>query len=95
MDMDSDARFQFLQDFPPLRDVTSGLYTKRRDFIPANPETMTDLDIDLSLFLYNEDGEMVVKGDTVFNGITLFSSNNHLEILARARQILDRITPAL
>ena len=91
MDMDSDARFQFLQDFPPLRDLTSGLYTKRRD------ETMTDLDIDLSLFLYNEDGEMVVKGHTVFNGkrITLFSSNDHLEILARARQILDRITQTL
>ena len=91
MDMDSDARFQFLQDFPPLHDVTSGLYTKRRD------ETMTDLDIDLSLFLYNEDGEMVVKGDTVINGkrIILFSSNDHLEILARARQILDRITPTL
>ena len=89
--MDSDARFQFLQYFPPLCDVTSGLYTKRRD------ETMTDLDIDLSLFLYNKDGEMVVKGDTVFNGkrITLFSSNDHLKIFARARQILDRITPAL
>ena len=87
--MDSDVRFKFLQDFPPLQDVT--LYTKRRD------ETITDLDIDLSLFLYNEDGEMVVKGDTVFNGkrITLFSSNYHLEIIARARQILDRITPTL
>ena len=57
--MDADAKSQFLQDFPSLHDVTSGLYTKRRDFIPANSENMTDLDIDLPLFLYNEDGEMV------------------------------------
>ena len=99
--MDADAKSQFLQDFPSLRDVTSGLYTKRRDFIPANSENMTDLDIDLPLFLYNEDGEMVFKGDTVFNEkkIILFSSNDHLEILVRARQILGDgtfiITPAL
>ena len=45
--MDADARSQFLQDFPPLRDVTSDL--ERRYFIPANPETMTDQDMILRL----------------------------------------------
>ena len=63
--MDPDTKFLFLSDFPALRDVTAGLYSRRRDFIPANPESMVDLDIDLSLFKYSEDGEMVVKGDTL------------------------------
>ena len=44
---------------------------------------------------------MVVKGDTVINGkrIILFSSNEHLKILARSQQILGdgtfKITPSL
>ena len=99
--MDPDTKFLFLSDVPALRDVTAGLYSRRRDFIPANPESMVDLDIDLSLFKYSEDGEMVVKGDTVINGkrIILFSSNEHLKILARSQQILGdgtfKITPSL
>ena len=100
--MDADTRFLFLRNFPPLKNVTAQLYTKRRDFIPANPVNMTDLNIDLSMFLYSEDGENVVKGDTVLSDgrrIILFSSNKHLEVLARARQILGdgtfKITPSL
>ena len=45
--------------------------------------------------------KVVVEGDTVINGkiILLFSSNEHLKILARSKQILGdvtfRITPSL
>ena len=62
---------------------------------------MTDIDLSLPVFLY-KDGESVVKGEQVLSDgrrIILFTTKEHLKILARARQILGdgtfRITPLL
>ena len=62
---------------------------------------MTDIDVNLDVFLYRE-GENVVKADQVLADgwrILLFTTNDHLKILARATQILGdgtfRITPGL
>ena len=51
---------------------------------------MTDIDLTLPVFLY-QDGESVVKGKQVLSDrrrIILFTTKEHLKILARARQIL-------
>ena len=51
---------------------------------------MTDLNIDLKVFKYKNNEELV-KGDQVLSDgqrIILFSTIDHLEILARAPQIL-------
>ena len=62
---------------------------------------MTDLNIDLNVFKY-KNGEELVKGDQVLSDgrrIILFTTNEHLELLARAPQILGdgtfKITPKL
>ena len=62
---------------------------------------MTDLKVDLKLFRYNNE-ECVIKGDQVFsNGrrVVMYTTNDHLEILARAKQVLGdgtfRVTPKL
>ena len=62
---------------------------------------MQDLEVELDWFKYNET-EMVVKGDQILEDgrrIILFSSNDHLEILACGKQILSdgtfSITPKL
>ena len=77
------------------------LVRKRREVIPADPKFMTDIDLTLPVFLY-QDGESVVKGEQVLSDgrrIILFTTKEHLKILARARQILGdgtfRITPGL
>ena len=77
------------------------LLIKRREIIPADPKLATDIDTGLPAFLL--DGvECMVKGDQVFQDgrrILLFSTDEHLQILARAREILGdgtfRITPHL
>ena len=58
---------------------------------------MTDLRVDLDLFNYKKD-EVVIKGNQVLSDgriIIMFSSNGHLEILARANQVLGDSTPRL
>ena len=59
---------------------------KRREVIPADPKFMTDIDLTLPVFLY-QDGESVVKGEQVLSDgrrIILFTTKEHLKILARA-----------
>ena len=66
-----------------------------------SPKLATDIDTGLPVFLL--DGmECIIKGDQVFQDgrrILLFSTDEHLRILARAREILGdgtfRITPHL
>ena len=62
---------------------------------------MTDIDVNLPIF-FNKEGENIVKADQVLSDgwrIIMFSTNDHLRILARAKQILGdgtfRITPGL
>ena len=100
-DMDSETKISFLQEFPSFRTVQANLYRKRREIIPADPKAMTDLKVDLKLFQYNDE-EVVIKGDQVFsNGrrVVMYTTNDHLEILARAKQVLGdgtfRVTPKL
>ena len=99
--MDSNTKLLFLQEFPRYLDLKSTMLSKRRQVIPPDPKFMTDINIDLPIFLYKE-GENVVKADQVLadgRRIMLFTTNDHLKILARATQILGdgtfRITPRL
>ena len=100
-DLDSVTKLIFLQDFPSYTEIKTILSRKRREVIPADPKSMTDIDLSLPVFLY-KDGESVVKGEQVLSDgrrIILFTTKEHLKILARARQILGdgtfRITPSL
>ena len=77
------------------------MYSKRREYIPADPKLMTDFNIELPAFMYNEE-ENACIGDVVLSGgrrVLLFSSDVHLEILAKAQQVLADgtfcITPSL
>ena len=97
--MGMSERQSFLQEFPTFKAVQSQLFKKRREIIPRNPATMKELEIDLPWFLTDQQ-EYLVKGDQVFDDgrrVILFTTNDHLEILAKAPQILGdgtfRITP--
>ena len=97
------SKMSLMAQFPPFRSLQAKLYGERRCFIPANPKTQTDLDVKHDLFLYNKESkESMVKGDTILtNGkrIVFFSSNEHLDLLARGAQILGdgtfKTTPSL
>ena len=100
-EMDRSEELLFLSDFPAFRQIKPALLRRRRQVIPADPKLMTDLNIDLKVFKYTNNEELV-KGDQVLSDgrrIILFSTNEHLELLARAPQILGdgtfRITPRL
>lgn len=100
--MDSSTKLSFLQEFPVQRSMSSNLYNTRREVIPADPKKVDELNVDLEWFLYSKDGESVVKGDQVGeNGkrVLLFSSDDHLELLARSPELLSdatfKITPKL
>ena len=97
--MSMSERQSFLQEFPTFKAVQSRLFKKRRELIPRNPATMKELQIDLPWFLTDQQ-EQIVKGDREFDDgrrVILFSTNDLLEILAKAPQILGdgtfRITP--
>ena len=71
-------------------EVKTILVRKRREVIPSDPKVMTDIDLSLPVFLY-KDGESVVKGEEVLSDgrrIILFTTKEHLKILARAHHIL-------
>ena len=92
-------RKSFLDQFPTFKAVQRQLYLKRRELIPRNPATMKELQIDLPWFLTDQK-ENLVKGDRVFDDgrrVILLTTNDLLEILAKAPQILGdgtfRITP--
>lgn len=100
-EMDPNTKLLFIQDFPKFVDVKSSLLTRRRQMIPPDPKVMADIDVDLPVFLTKK-GENVVKGEQVLSDgrrVILFTTNEHLKILARAHQILGdgtfRITPGL
>ena len=97
--MSMEERKSFLQEFPTFKNVQRTLYKKRREMIPRNPATMKELQIDLPWFLTDQK-ENLVKGDRVFDDgrrVILLTTNDLLEILAKAPQILGdgtfRITP--
>ena len=99
--MDNTTKMSFLSQFPLYRNMSANLYKTRREVIPSDPKEMTDLDVNLEWFHYSQN-EMVVKGDQVLDDgkrILLFSSNDHLDLLARAKQVLGdgtfKITPKL
>ena len=81
--MDSNNKLLFLQDFPSFYDIKTVLGRKRREVIPADPKVISDIDLNLPVFLY-KDGESVVKGEQVLSDerrIILFTTNEHLKIL--------------
>ena len=78
-EMDSNNKLLFLQDFPSFYDIKTVLGRKRREVIPADPKVISDIDLNLPVFLY-KDGESVVKGEQVLR-IILFTTNEHLKIL--------------
>ena len=88
--LDQQQKDSLLQEFPKYRNMSANLYKTRQEKIPAAPTEMKDLDVELDWFRFST-GEMVVKGDELFDDgkrILLFSSVAHLELLARAKQIL-------
>ena len=84
-DMDSETKTSSLQDFPSFRAVQATLYRKRREIIPADPKAMTDPNVNLKLFQYNNQ-ENIIKGDQLFSDgrrrVVMYTTNEHLEILA-------------
>ena len=89
--LDGEEKLMFLQKFPPFRNIGSTLYRKRREHIPADPGSQADFDVTLEMFKYKGE-KLVCIGDIPLSGgrrVLLFSSDAHLEILARAIQILQ------
>ena len=78
-DMDSKTKLLFLQDFPTFIEIKTILARKRREVIPADPKVMTNIDLDLPVFFY-KDEENVVKGDLVLRDGRL-TTKEHLRIL--------------
>ena len=100
-ELDPSSKLIFLQDFPKFLDIKKQLLSRRREMIPPDPKAMSDIDFSLPVFL-TKNGENVVKGEQVLSDgrrVILFTTNEHLKILARAHQILGdgtfRITPGL
>ena len=93
----------FLAQIPSYDTVQTSLYRIRRKFIPAAPNTQAELDTCLEWFLVNRDpDESLVKGDILHSDglrVLLFSTDESLNILARAQTVLAdgtfRITPNL
>ena len=87
-DMTKDEKITFFQTLPTFRQIQANLYRTRRELIPANPHSQSDLNISSEWFLfYRKSGESFVKGDCeMSNGrrILVFSSDESLKILARA-----------
>ena len=82
--MDQNTMQSFLQDFPSWRSIQSRLYRRRRDYIPANPAAMKDVDVEHDWFKYNKD-ESIVKGDALLDGgrrVILMSTNDHFDLMA-------------
>jgi hypothetical protein len=79
------------------------MYRLRRHFIPAAPTLQAELDISYDWFLLDPSTkESIVKGDKLHSDglrVLLFSSDESLQVLSRARTILAdgtfRITPFL
>ena len=97
--MESENKLLFLSTFPTYREIQFQMYKKRRELIPPNPKTMTDLNVDLPMFQYTKD-ESVVKGDQVLSDgrrVVLFTTNAHLKLLSKTEEMLAdgtfRITP--
>ena len=89
--LDEEEKLMFLQQFPPFRNVASLLYKRRREHIPSDPKTQAEFDVTLEVFKYKGE-KLVCIGDIPLSGgrrVLLFSSDAHLEILARAIQILQ------
>ena len=102
-DMTKDEKITFFQTLPTFRQIQANLYRTRRELIPANPHSQSDLNISSEWFLFDrKSGESFVKGDRQMSDgrrILVFSSDESLKILARARTILGdgtfRVTPSL
>ena len=92
--MDSNMKLLFLQDFPSFPVIKQEMLKRRRQVIPPDPKVATEIDVDLPVFNYKAE-ENCVKGDQVFSDgrrIILFSTNEHLQILARSPQVLADAT---
>ena len=79
--MTSEQKLLFLHSFTPLRTIAPQLYAKRREHIPADPKVMTDFNVGLEMFKYNEEDNVCI-GDIVLDDrrrILLFkpSSSQH------------------
>ena len=87
-----DLKLLFLAQIPSYDTVQTSLYRIRRSFIPAAPVTQSELDINLDWFLVNhETDESLVKGDVLHSDglrVLLFSTDESLNILARAQTVL-------
>ena len=100
--MNQSAMQSFLQEFPTWRSMQSQLYKKRREYIPANPIDMKDMETDSEWFNYNKQTlESIVKGDALLEDgrrVVLMSTDDHLDLMARAPQLLGdgtfRVTPS-
>ena len=53
--MEYDEKITFLQDLPTFRSLQSQLYVKRREYIPPNPSSPSELDVNSDWFLYNSE----------------------------------------
>ena len=79
------------------------MYSIRRQYIPPAPLTQAELDTSLNWFKLSLDSEeSIIKGDIIHNDglrVLLFSTDESLKIMSRARTILAdgtfRITPYL
>ena len=50
--LDEEVKMMFLQKFPPLRNLASLLYKRRREHIPSDPKTQAEFDVTLEMFKY-------------------------------------------
>ena len=53
--LDEFGQIQLSQDFPSFRVVQSSLYKERRCFIPPEPKSASDLQLDREMFYLKED----------------------------------------
>ena len=82
-----DPKMLFLSEIPTYEVMASSLYRLRRKFIPAAPNTQTELTVDLDWFLLSPE-ENIVKGDQLHKDglrVILFASDASLKIAGQGQ----------
>ena len=91
-DLDEFGQIQLSQHFPSYRNIQASLYKERRSFIPPEPKSAADINLDKDLFYVDSDHkETMIKGDTLLDDqrrVILISTDAHLEMIARAKTLL-------
>ena len=80
-DLDEFGQIQLSQHFPSYRNIQASLYKERRSFIPPEPKSAADINLDKDLFYVDSDHkDSMIKEDTLLDDqrrVILISTDAH------------------